>query len=160
MKVALFKKRPVVVEAILFDGENWAEVQKFASGGPMGSGMEAMFTRDDVHYIRLITFEGVTEASPGDWIIKGTQGEFYPCKPEVFDETYKMVEAIELGDVDVDVEKLKELTSYMGDRSDLELWALIEDACRSRTDWWRAYGQLRSRLTEPPLPFTAGRFGP
>ncbi len=92
MKVALFKKKPVVVEAIQFDGENWAEIQKFASGAPMGSGMEAMFTRDDIRYLRIHTFDGVTEASPGDWIIKGTQGEFYPCKPHVFEDVYTPME--------------------------------------------------------------------
>jgi hypothetical protein len=91
MKVALFVKKPVIVEAIRFDGENWAEVQKFAADGPMGTGMEAMFTRDDVHYIRIMTLEGTMEADPGDWIIKGIQGEFYPCKPDIFEETYEPV---------------------------------------------------------------------
>ena len=39
----------------------------------------------------IATREGVMEAQPGDWIIKGVAGEFYPCKPDVFDRTYEAV---------------------------------------------------------------------
>jgi hypothetical protein len=42
--------------------------------------------------IEIETLEGVVFASPGDWIIKGVEGEFYPCKPSVFEKTYKKVE--------------------------------------------------------------------
>ena len=41
--------------------------------------------------IEIPTLEGTMIASPGDWIIKGVKGEFYPCKPDVFDITYEKV---------------------------------------------------------------------
>ena len=41
----------------------------------------------DIH-----TLEGVMHADPGDWIIRGVQGEFYPCKPDIFEQTYEAVE--------------------------------------------------------------------
>lgn len=39
------------------------------------------------------TLEGEMRADPGDWIIRGVQGEFYPCKPDIFAETYEAVES-------------------------------------------------------------------
>ena len=45
---------------------------------------------DDERY-PIQTLEGVIYASPGDWVIKGVNGEFYPCKPDIFDKTYEAV---------------------------------------------------------------------
>ena len=42
-------------------------------------------------YIAIDTLEGTMKASVGDWIIKGVQGEFYPCKPDIFDATYERI---------------------------------------------------------------------
>lgn len=44
--------------------------------------------------ILIKTLEGTMEAKPGDWIIKGVQGEFYPCKPDIFEATYESYEEI------------------------------------------------------------------
>lgn len=43
-------------------------------------------------HVAISTLEGVMAALPGDYIIKGVQGEFYPCKPDIFDATYDLVE--------------------------------------------------------------------
>ena len=80
-----YRKRPVEVEAIQFDGWNWREVYQFMSDEPL------MFTQDfrKEEYILIDTLEGVMKASVGDYIIKGVHGEFYPCKPDIFHETYE-----------------------------------------------------------------------
>lgn len=78
-----FRKKPVVVEAIQWTGKNWAEVNAFVGKSAHG--------RDDSLWIS--TYEGVMTASVGDWIIKGVSGEFYPCKPDIFEKTYDAVES-------------------------------------------------------------------
>jgi hypothetical protein len=44
-----------------------------------------------VNFIEIETLEGTMLASPGDWVIRGVKGEFYPCKPDIFEETYEEV---------------------------------------------------------------------
>lgn len=80
-----YRKRPVEVEAIQFDGWNWREVYQFMSDEPL------MFTQDfrKEEYVTIDTLEGVMKARVGDYIIKGVHGEFYPCKPDIFHETYE-----------------------------------------------------------------------
>lgn len=80
-----YRKRPVEVEAIQFDGWNWREVYHFMSDEPL------MFTQDfrKEEYILIDTLEGVMRAKVGDYIIKGVHGEFYPCKPDIFEMTYE-----------------------------------------------------------------------
>lgn len=51
-----------------------------------------------VNYLEIITLEGEMNASPGDYIIRGVQGEFYPCKPDIFEQTYERVEVPALSD--------------------------------------------------------------
>jgi len=87
--MAKFRKRPVVIEA-----EQWMATQAswdaiMAMGtvpwkpGPIGG---------DSFLIH--TLEGDHLASQGDWIIKGVNGEFYPCKPDIFEKTYEAVEEL------------------------------------------------------------------
>jgi hypothetical protein len=77
-----YRKKPVVIEAMQFTGENAPAMADFVVG------VHAAFGRDK---IIISTLEGDMEASPGDWIIKGVKGEFYPCKPDIFDATYDPV---------------------------------------------------------------------
>lgn len=81
---ARFRKKPVVIEAHQWEGDNWPDFLLFvvARGG-------TAYTEEDNLYID--TLEGVMMAHPGDWIIQGVAGEFYPCKPEIFDATYDAV---------------------------------------------------------------------
>lgn len=80
-----YRKRPVEVEAIQFDGWNWREVYQFMSDEPL------MFIQDfrKREYILIDTLEGFMKARIDDYIIKGVHGEFYPCKPDIFHETYE-----------------------------------------------------------------------
>ena len=75
-----FRKRPVVIEAIQFAG-NFAEIEQFVGG-------DAEFRNGE---LVIATLEGAMHASPQDWIIKGIQGEFYPCKPDIFEATYEEI---------------------------------------------------------------------
>lgn len=79
-----YRKKPVVVEAIQWNGENEVEVSRLMN--------EKTFS---VQYpentITIFTFEGEMTANLGDWIIKGVKGEFYPVKPDIFKETYDLV---------------------------------------------------------------------
>lgn len=88
-----FRKKPVVIEAVIWDGTNFDEVSNFtkefhghkkayedAEEGSIKSGQYS-----------IRTLEGIMTASKGDYIIKGVKGEFYPCKPDIFSETYEPV---------------------------------------------------------------------
>jgi len=92
--MAKYRKKPVVIEAIQWDGKNWDEVHNFmqefhghkkayedAEEGAMKTGN--LFIR---------TLEGTMTATKGDWIIKGVNGEFYPCKPDIFEKTYSPID--------------------------------------------------------------------
>lgn len=78
-----FRKKPVVIDAILFTGANLDEVKEFV--GPHG------VTRNILRWVEIKTLEGSMRANPGDWIIKGVAGEFYPCKPDIFKKTHEPV---------------------------------------------------------------------
>ena len=82
-----FKKKPVEIEAIMFNGWNWAECYQFMSDKTL------VFPSvlKQIDKIEIKTLEGTMTASIGDWIIKGVNGEFYPCKPDVFEKTYELV---------------------------------------------------------------------
>lgn len=75
------RKKPVVIEAIQWNGRNLEELQNFVGSALAYDGK-----------LIIHTLEGDHEAKVGDYIIKGVQGEFYPCKPEIFAKTYEAVE--------------------------------------------------------------------
>ena len=77
-----YVKKPVVVEAIKYDGTNKVEIQEF-----MDRYLDD--TQDD--QLKIETLEGIMLANIGDYIIKGVSGEFYPCKPNIFIQTYEKV---------------------------------------------------------------------
>lgn len=80
-----FRKKPVEVEAVQWTGENVGEIKSFA-------GLDVSVQYYDLPpTLRIYTLEGVMTAKPGDWIIKGVQGELYPCKPDVFEKTYEPI---------------------------------------------------------------------
>lgn len=90
-------KKPVQIEAIQLTESNIEEVIDFLCDG-QDFGMCFEDSREDViSYIKsnknigIETLEGVMKASFGDYIIKGVQGEFYPCKPDIFEATYEEV---------------------------------------------------------------------
>ena len=85
-----FVKKPVVIEAIQYDGANITEVENFV-GGKLPTVMNS--NKDTL--IVVSTLEGDMKAVAGDWIIKGVKGEYYPIKSEIFFKTYDVVENAE-----------------------------------------------------------------
>lgn len=97
MTAMKFRKKPVVIEAmqVLDDVREHAEICKWAEGHtPEGEVIPVVMSRFDSHLI-IHTLEGTMHAQLGDWIIRGVQGEFYPCKPDIFDATYDPVELMD-----------------------------------------------------------------
>lgn len=86
-----YRKKPVVIEAVKYNGLNLVEIQKF-----IGKSLETDFYDNEVTapILSLIipTLEGDMKAMPGDYIIKGVNGEPYPCKPDIFEKTYELAE--------------------------------------------------------------------
>lgn len=78
-----FRKKPVVIEAVQWTGKNIDEIREF-----MGIAL-VINPIDPKCFIQVRTLEGNLHASDGDWIIKGVKGEFYPCKPDIFEQTYE-----------------------------------------------------------------------
>lgn len=83
-----YRKKPVVVEAVQFTGENLQEIAEFVSG----SVEQTRFYDIKLGALTIHTLEGDMRANPGDYIIKGIKGEYYPCKPDIFEQTYEPVE--------------------------------------------------------------------
>jgi len=86
-----YRKKPVVIEAIQWTGDNLAEIIQFI--GLHESALkwtwaeyESVVAREG---LKIFTLEGSHLASIGDFIIKGIQGEAYPCKPDIFAATYE-----------------------------------------------------------------------
>lgn len=87
--MARYRKRQVVVDAIKYERErNIFDVQNFF--GEKNGDVFFYNPDDNEYYIK--TLEGNMKLSTGDYIIKGVKGEFYPCKPDVFEQTYEAVE--------------------------------------------------------------------
>lgn len=88
-----FRKKPVVIDAwsagILIDAamSNWGKLPKPVQEAYEKGGW--VFCSDS---ISIPTLEGTMRAERKDWIIRGVSGEFYPCKPEIFEATYDVVE--------------------------------------------------------------------
>lgn len=80
-----YRKKPVVIEAVQFDGTDesvdWLYPQLVS--GEIGR---------SCNRLHIKTLEGVMTANVGDYIIKGVNGEFYPCKPDIFEKTYEKFE--------------------------------------------------------------------
>ena len=81
-----FRKRPVVIKALQWDGTSAGVEDVMAFMGV--SRLELQANEGDVA-LPIKTLEGTMLASPGDWIICGVKGEFYPCKPDIFEATYE-----------------------------------------------------------------------
>ncbi len=83
-----YRKKPVVIEAVQFTEEskdqvfNWITCNRYPY----------FDTSDGKPMIKIETLEGDMFAKLGDWVIRGVKGEFYPCKPDIFEATYEAVE--------------------------------------------------------------------
>ncbi|MBN0039368.1 hypothetical protein JN535_04160 [Cellulosimicrobium cellulans] len=88
---ARYRKKPVEVDALLFDGTNGAEVARWC-GGQFYAESKASDPTDVSQVVKIPTLEGTMFARVCDFVIRGVQGEFYPCKPDIFGATYTLVE--------------------------------------------------------------------
>lgn len=89
-----YRKKPVIIEAVQWTGLNLEEIKSFVgesleyeiydAAWRAGAGAPMMD-------INIKTLEGKMQVSKDDYIIKGIQGEFYPCKPDIFEATYEAV---------------------------------------------------------------------
>lgn len=87
-----YKKKPVIIEALQFKSDmSIKDLNDLIDFIGMKNIVD--IGRDNL-YLTIRTLEGNMIASPGDYIIKGIQGEFYPCKPDIFEQTYDKVEEI------------------------------------------------------------------
>ena len=90
-----FRKRPVVIDAIQWTGNNPFEIGEW-SGQWERDHTDLFVARNGEIEIKTLEdgFDGHAKhiASIGDWIIRGVQGEFYACKPDIFQQTYERVE--------------------------------------------------------------------
>ena len=84
-------KKPVTIEAVKWDGENSEEIIAFC-GDSAFTAVESQMGQTETEELYIKTLEGNHHASIGDYIIKGVKGEFYPCKPDIFENTYDIVD--------------------------------------------------------------------
>jgi hypothetical protein len=78
-----YRKRPVVIEAVHYDGSFPLAFLR---------GDERVRRDPDSDGLVIYTLEGAMRCSLGDWLIRGIQGELYPCKPDIFEQTYEAVD--------------------------------------------------------------------
>jgi uncharacterized protein affecting Mg2+/Co2+ transport len=87
-----FRKKPVVIEAIQYHG-NGEELRLWSNGIVVESPvLEPSEDDPSGEYVQIQTLEGCMIGNKFDWIIKGVNGEFYPCKPDIFEKTYEKVD--------------------------------------------------------------------
>lgn len=88
-----FRKKPVEIEAFLWEGEwepfyNWLVSLNDGEDIEIPFGSQPTMTRNSDGSLEINTLEGVMTAEIGVWVIRGVQGEFYPCQPDIFEATY------------------------------------------------------------------------
>jgi hypothetical protein len=90
-----FRKKPVIIDAIQFNNLNRDAIEAFiGEGANLHYQLESETAYEarkapPIFSLTIPTLEGNMKAMPGDWIIKGVNGEFYPCKDEIFEKTYE-----------------------------------------------------------------------
>lgn len=100
MKAEKFRKKPIEVEVMQWDGsdESNEDIQRWTSGKAWPSRRTEVYKSEDGlkrirgwFVLRIRTAEGTMWANIGDYIIRGIYGEFYPCTPHVFEATYEKI---------------------------------------------------------------------
>lgn len=82
MAIRRFIGKPVIVEGVKWTGANLDEIKQFCNGlAHMSNG-----------FLQVETMHGTRRVIPGEWVLKGTQGEFYPVRPEVMEAKYQLLE--------------------------------------------------------------------
>lgn len=94
--MAKYRKKPIVVEAIQWTGSNLEEIRNFVGNDLIENyikhfDIERTLIKQTLAGIAINTLEGTIIVNYGDYIIKGVNNEFYPCKPDIFKQTYEEV---------------------------------------------------------------------
>ena len=131
-----YRKKPLCIDAIEWTGTNIDDLDQFMDH-------KAYSIIDDQLYIE--TIEGTLQASKGDYVIRGIKGEYYPCKPDIFLETYEPV----------DNDKLnadKDLNTGIKPMVPLDI---IIDAIEMADDEWNQYLDIEKMevVSLPEYPF-------
>jgi len=93
--IGTYRKKPVIIEAVQWTGSNPCEIQEFAGSAAIIASYDpiddmGVFVGRNRFELSIQTLEGEMKAAIGDYIIKGVNGEFYPCKEEIFEKTYDL----------------------------------------------------------------------
>lgn len=144
-----YRKKPVVIEAVRWTGLNLEEIKQFVT-------KDLIYDIDDAAWkvgmgipvvtVKIKTLEGEMLASIGDYIIKGVDGEFYPCKPDIFEKTYDTVNEVEVSPItSEDFTKTQELLELIIDNPSLPVVPMVDyeivsdDSCRWLGSFGRSY---------------------
>lgn len=124
MNITKFRKKPVVIEAVRWSGNNLREVINFTGLHPSANKWsweeyEQVVAREG---LKIFTLEGPLIATEGDWIIRGLRGEYYPCKCDIFEATYDPADATsehtrltaEIAEKDAEIERLDRVFHNQG----------------------------------------------
>lgn len=87
--MAIYRKKPVEVEAWLINESNVSSFPAISDRAMLSEVWFGMNMSDGRYYVN--TLEGQMTINEGDYLIKGIQGEFYPCKSDIFEQTYELV---------------------------------------------------------------------
>lgn len=90
-----YRKKPVIIEAVQWTGLNLEEIKAFVGASLKYDIIDTAYeVGKGTPFVNMTiqTLEGDLECTKGDFIIKGVNGEFYPCKPDIFEKTYERVE--------------------------------------------------------------------
>ena len=92
VEMTKYKKKPIIIEAVKWVGSNLKEVNKFTN-----KSLQRVISWDNSvnESVIISTLEGDKRVKKDDYIIKGVNGEFYPCKPDIFKKTYDKVKSEE-----------------------------------------------------------------
>ena len=132
-EIMKYRKKPVCIDAIKWLGDNIYELNQFM-------GREGYYIRNDQLYIE--TLEGTLHAGIGDYIIRGIKGEYYPCKPDIFYETYEPVD--DKSDIEPD-----------SNHKPIVPLNIIVDAIEMANDEWNQYLDIEKMevVSLPEYPF-------
>lgn len=87
--MARYRTKPCEIKAVVWNGENIDEISDFCGDSALISSLDVY---PPFYSLSVSTLEGHMHASVGDYIIRGLQNEYYPCKPSVFEKKYELVE--------------------------------------------------------------------
>lgn len=159
-----YRKKPVVIDAIQWTGLNPDEIKEFVGKNCNIEYYDAAYEAGVMGIIATLTIhtlEGDMRADKGDYIIKGVKGEFYPCKPDVFEQTYEKAESVavafgeSLTDRGMTTEELTEAFKYIVMKCDM----IINNEKYKADDWTQANVEDIAELCNHILDGDYGKIG-